>query len=258
MATSLASLKKTAPKEHPIMLLYGVEKVGKTSLAAQAPNPILIQTPGENPPGEVAIDTFGETPDLETFFDHFEALFVEDHSFKTLIIDSADGLNRMATAYVCKQNGWDNIESPGFGKGFVALENCWSNEIMARLMDLRDEKGMNIILIAHAETFRFDSPTSDPYARYRPNLPKKVADLVQAQSEIIAFINHRVSIVKEDVGFKKEVKRGEGAGLRIIHLDERPGFIAGNRYTMPSEITFTKGKGWDQIAKHLPKPAEAA
>lgn len=254
MATSLASLKKTAPPEHPITLLYGVEKVGKSSLAAQAPSPVLMRTAGERTPAEVSIETFPEMADLNDFFDHFEALYVEDHSFETLILDSADGLNRLAAAYVCKANNWDNIESPGFGKGFVALEDCWANEIMARLISLRDEKGMNIILVAHAETFRFDSPTSDPYARYRPNLPKGVAPIVQAQSDIIAFVNHRVSIVKEDVGFKKEVKRGEGAGIRVIYLDERPGFIAGNRYSMPSEITFTKGKGWDVIAKHLPKP----
>jgi hypothetical protein len=255
MATSLASLRKTAPKAHPIVLLYGVEKVGKTALAAQSPSPILIQTPGENPPVEVTIDTFGETPDLTTFMDHVEALFVEEHEFKSLVIDSADGLDRLINAHVCKQNGWQSIEEPGYGKGYVAALDVWAADVMPALMALRDDKGMNVVLIAHAETFRFDSPTSDPYARYRPNLPKKVSDLIQASAEIIAFINHRVSIKKEDIGFNKEVKRGEGAGVRVIYLDERPGFIAGNRYSMPAEIQFKKGAGWDEIAKHLPKAA---
>jgi hypothetical protein len=122
-------------------------------------------------------------------------------------------------------------------------------------MGLRDDRKMNIILIAHAETFRFDSPTTDPYARYQPSLPKKVRDLIQDSAEIIAFINHRVSIVKEDVGFNKEVKRGTGAGVRMVYLDERPGFIAGNRYGMPSEVQFQKGKGWAELAKHLPEAA---
>lgn len=255
MATSLASLRKTAPSPWPITLLYGVNKVGKSSLAAQAPNPIVIQTPGELSPAEVSIDTFGETEDFTTFMDHVEALFVEDHSFGTLIIDAADGLERIVNVEACKRNGWDSIEAPGFGKGYVCAEDIWAQEVIPALKALRDQKRMCITLIAHAETFRFDSPTSDPYARYKPSLRASVAALLQDTADIIAFVNHRVSIVKEDVGFKKEVKRGEGAGIRVVYLDERPGFIAGNRYSMPSEITFTKGKGWAEIAKHLPVAA---
>jgi hypothetical protein len=42
-------------------------------------------------------------------------------------------------------------------------------------------------------------------------------------------------------------------------LEERPGFIAKNRYDMPSEITFVKGKGYTSLAKYFaPAPAEKA
>lgn len=257
MATSLASLRKTAPKPNPFALIYGVGKVGKTSLACQAPGIILIQTLGENPPAEVNVDTFGETTDIDGFMGHLEALLMDDHAFKTLVVDSADGLETMVNAFVCKEHGWDSIETPGYGKGFTAAEDFWSQEIIPRLLELRDRLGMNVIIIAHAETFRFDSPTSEAYARYRPNLRKSISDMIQDKCEIIAFVNHRVSIVKEDKGFGEKKARGEGAGLRVIYLDERPGFIAGNRYSMPNEITFKKGGGWAEIAKYLPK-AEAA
>lgn len=258
MATSLASLRKTAPKAHPLALFYGVGKVGKTSLACQAPGTILIQTLGENPPAEVDVDTFGETTDIDTFMEHIEALLMDDHSFKTLVIDSADGLQTMVNTYVCKERGWDSIETPGFGKGFTAAEDFWSQEIIPRLLELRDRLGMNIIIIAHAEVIRFDSPTSEAYARYRPNLRKSICDMIGDKCEIIGFINHRVSIVKEaKTGPGAAKVRGEGAGIRIAYFDERPGFIAGNRYSMPTEITIAKGKGWAEIAKYLPK-AEAA
>lgn len=257
MAISLASIGKTKPKEHPIVLLYAVEKVGKSSLAAEFPDPVFIQTNGENLPADVTVDSFTPNASLESLdglFEAIEALFTEEHPYKTFCVDAADGLERLVQAEACKRNNWPDIEAPGYGKGYAAAEGVW-NEVMVALTALRDAKAMNIVLIAHAETFRFDSPTSDPYARYRPNLRKSTADLIQSSADIIAFINYRVSIKKEDVGFNKEVKRGEGQGFRIIYLEERPGFIAGNRYGMPSEIQYKKGQGFAEIAKHLPKAA---
>jgi hypothetical protein len=256
MAMSLASLKKSAPRSNPFGLIYGVEKVGKTSLACEAPKPILLRTPGENPPAGVEVDTFeDEAKTLNDFFDAVGSLITEDHDFQTFIIDSGDGLNRLVEDEACKRNGWPSIEEPGYGKGYVEALNIWNNEVLAALSDLRTIKGMSVLLITHAEITKFDSPTSDSYNRYRPNLRKNVADLIQAQADFIAFVNHRVSIVKEKGGFNQETKRGEGAGLRVMYFDERPGFIAGSRYNHPSEITYKPGKGWEEIAKHLPGSA---
>jgi len=252
MSISLKSLKKTAPKANPFGLIYGVEKVGKTALACEAPAPVMVQTPGENPPAGIEVDTFGEIKTLDEFFDAVGALISDDHEFKTFIIDAADGLERLVYDAACKRNNWQSIEDPGFGKGYVEALNIWTNEVLAALSDLREARGMNVLMIAHAEIFKFDSPTSDSYSRYRPNLRKGVVDAIQAGADFIAFVNHRVSIKKEDAGFNKTTNRGEGAGLRVIYLDERPGFIAGNRYDMPSEINFKKGEGWAALAKHLP------
>lgn len=257
MALSLASINKTKPKAHPIVLLYAVEKVGKSSLAAEFPAPVFIQTNGENPPADCEVDSFTPDAPLETIdglFEAIEALFTEEHAFETFVIDSADGLEKLVQAEACKRNNWPDIEAPGYGKGYVAAEAIW-NEVIVALTALRDQKGMNVVLISHAETFRFDSPTSDPYARYRPNLRKSTSDLIQAAADIIAFINYRVSIKKEDVGFNNTVKRGEGSGQRIIYLEERPGFIAGNRYGMPPDIHYKKGEGFKELAKYLPKAA---
>lgn len=252
MAMSLASLNKTAPNPNPFTLLYGPAKVGKTTLACEAPSPILIQTPGENPPVGVEVDTFGVMKSLDDFFDAVGSLITEDHSFETFVIDSADGLERLVYDAACKRNGWPSIEEPGFGKGYVEALNIWTNEVLAALSDLREAKKMNITMIAHTDIVKFDSPTSDSYNRYRPNLRKAVGDVVQDGADIIGFINHRVSIVKEKGAFNSETKRGEGAGIRILYLDERPGFIAGNRYKMPTEMTLKAGSGWAEIAKHLP------
>ena len=254
MVVSLATLKKTAPERHPLTVIYGPEKVGKTKLASEFPNPIFMKTAGENAPAGVDADSW-EIEKLDDFFDGVGVLITDEHDFKTLVIDAADGLDRMAVTAACERNGWQSIEEPGFGKGYVEVESIWANEIIAALKDLRAARDMNIVLICHVDIFKFEDPANGNYSRFQPNLGKKALPLVLAAADVIAFVNHRVSIVKEDKGFNQKTTRAEGAGQRVMYLEGRPSYIAGNRYKMPREITFAEGKGFSELAKYLPKDA---
>lgn len=255
MAVSLASLKKTTGKANPLVLIYGPEKVGKTSLFAEFPDPILIQTSGEHPPSDISVDTFGEVNDFESLMGAFEALFVEKHSFKTLGIDAVDGIERIIWAETCRRNGWASLEEPGYGKGYIEADAVWS-EFFSAVRGLNTEKGMNIVLIGHVEIKQFDDPANGSYSRFQPNLHKRASDVMKAQMDIIAFINNRVSITKEKGAFGSENKTVGGSGQRIMYLEARPGFVAGNRYSMPDEITFKRGSGYTNLAKHLPGAAK--
>jgi hypothetical protein len=50
-----------------------------------------------------------------------------------------------------------DIESFGYGKGYLAALDTWRS-FLDGVNALRDERGMGVILIAHAEIKRFDSP----------------------------------------------------------------------------------------------------
>jgi hypothetical protein len=252
MAISLASLKKTAAQVHPITLIYGPEKVGKTSLAAEFPSPVLIQTGGENTPQGIALESFGELSTFDSLMEAFEALFTEDHSFQTLIIDAVDGVGKLIEAETCKRNGWQSLEEPGFGKGYVEADSVW-REFFDAMRGLRDDKGLKIVLIGHVEIKNFDDPANGSYSRFQPNLHKRPSDTLKAMCDIIIFLNNRVSITKEKTGFGNDKTTANGVGQRVAFLEARPGYIAGNRYDMPDELKLTKGKGYDAIAKYLPE-----
>lgn len=256
MAVSLASLQKSRPPKDPITVLYGVAGVGKDTLASEFPNPVLICTPGENPPAGVEVDTFPEVGTFAGLMETFEALFNEDHSFGTLAISALAGIERMVWSETCRRNGWKSIEEPGYGRGYVEADAVWG-EVLDALRALREQKEMKIVLIGHTEIKNFDDPASSSYSRYQPNLHKRAADPVLAAADIVAFVNFRVSIKVEKGQFGAEKKAADGVGQRILYLEERPGFIAKNRYGMPAEVTFTKGKGYQALAKYLPG-AEAA
>lgn len=251
VAISLASLKKTTGKANPLVLVYGPEKVGKTSLFAEFPSPVLIQTAGENPPADVSVDTFGEVADFESLMSVFEALFTEDHQFATLGIDAVDGVERIVWAETCRRNGWASLEEPGYGKGYIEADSVWS-EFFSAVRGLNESKGMNIVLIGHTEIKQFDDPANGSYSRFQPNLHKRASDTLKAMCDVIAFVNNRVSITKEKGAFGSEQQKVGGSGQRIMYLEARPGFVAGNRYSMPDEITFKRGNGYTSLAKHLP------
>jgi hypothetical protein len=178
-----------------------------------------------------------------------EALRTEDHDFRTVVIDSVDWLEPLIWAETCKRNGWPNIEFPGFGKGFGAAVDIW-REYADKLNALRDEKGMAVLQIAHTDIRRFDSPEHEPYDRYIIKLQARAAALLQEHSDIVLFANYQISITKADVGFSKKVARALGTGKRVMHTEERPAFLAKNRYELPETLPLD----WSEFVKAMPQP----
>jgi hypothetical protein len=245
MAISLSSVQVKSLPKPPRMTIYGVAGVGKTSFAASSPNPIFIQT--EDGLSSIEAPTFGVLKSLNDVLDAIGALYTEDHNYQTVVLDSLDWLEPVVNAQVCKDNGWASIEAPGYGKGHVAALDSW-RLILEGLNALRDEKNMAILMIAHSDIKKFDAPDTDGYSRYVLKLQAKLAALISEHSDIIGFANYRTSTVTKDGGFGKKTVRGVGAGERLLHLQERPGFIAKQRYDLPESVPLL----WDSVAAGIP------
>jgi hypothetical protein len=256
MALSLASLRSTASTLPPVIILYGVDGVGKTSLAAEFPDPIYLPTDGERTPEGVDLATPGTIESFDDLLDVFGELITAEHDHKTVIIDSLDGLEPLVWAATCARLGVGSIEEPGYGKGYVEADTEWA-EYLSAVAALR-ERGICVVQIAHPEIARFDSPTTDPYSRYGIKLQKRAAALLREKADIVGFINYRVSLKEKEVAPKKTVTHAEGGSERQIHLEERAGFVAKNRYSMPAVLTYRKGTGYAELVKHFPAPTGAA
>lgn len=250
MALSLSSLKSSKSTNPPIVVLYGVDGIGKTTLAAEWPAPLYLPTEGERTPAGVEIPTPGTIETLGALMDVFEELLTTEHEFQTAIIDSLDGLEPLVWAATCARLGLNSIEEAGFGKGYVEADSEW-NEYLAAVGAL-SRAGINVVQLAHPEIVRFDSPTTDPYSRYQPKLHKRANALIREKADVVAFMNYRVSIKEKEVARQTKVAHAEGGKERQVHLSEGAGFNAKNRYSMPDVIAYRKGQGYADLAKHWP------
>jgi hypothetical protein len=254
MAISLASLRTTAVQKPPLVLLYGTMGIGKTTFACSSPSPVVIMT--EDGLGVINVPHF---PVIKTWTDFMEcigALYSDEHEFETLVFDSLDHFEPIVWAEACQRNGWKDIEAPGYGKGYVEAAAVW-REFFDALQALR-EKGMAIVMIAHEDIKRFDSPETDPYDRYQVKLHKRAGEYLQEAADMVLFANWKVATTKADVGFGQKVTRAIGRGERMLYTEERPAFDAKNRYSLPPELPLEWAALQSALAASLAQLEEQA
>ena len=222
--------KALAPRR---TLLYGVHGVGKSTFGSMAEQPIFLQT--EDGLGNIECERFPVASQYADVIAALSELYTEGHEYRTVVIDSADWLERLIFADVCQKRGVESIEDIGYGKGYVFALTNW-REVLQGLDALRSERGMAVILIAHAQIERFANPETDTYDRYSPRLQKQASALVQEWCDEVLFTTYKVHTKTTNEGFDRKRVQGIGTGERIIRTTERPAHVAKNRLNLPDEF----------------------
>ena len=244
----MINTSKSAPKP-PRILIYGPQKIGKSSFGSLADRPVFVQA--EDGLDAINVDAFPKANTFAEIKQNLKDLADQPHDFGTVVIDSLDWIEPMIWTQACLEGGKKNIEDFGYGKGYVQALNLW-REYIDLVNKLRDTRKMAVVQIAHAQIKKFENPETDTYDRYEIKLHKAASALVMEHADIILFANQYVGVKKEKAGFKDR-KIGVGDGTRFLYSEERPAFMAGNRYGLPAEIPFDKnGEYWSVIASHVP------
>ena len=245
MAVDLSSIMTGAEDQPARIVLQGVQGIGKSTLAAAAPLPIFIQT--EDGLGMLDVPHFPLAETYQDVIDAMSSLATQDHDYQTLVVDSLDWLEPLIHRHVCAQNNWATIDEAGYGKGYTAAGEIWS-EFIDALNYIRATKKMTVILTAHVQIKRHDNPATDPYDRYTIKLHKNAGNKMVEYADCVLFANYRISTTQTEGGFNQKKTRAVGSGERILFTEERPSHIAKNRFNMPPELPLD----WDTLASHIP------
>jgi hypothetical protein len=227
MAFNLASISKTKRARAPKIVLVGPGKIGKTTFAAQAPHAVGILT--EQGTDNVDAHAFPLCTSLDDVYQAIGTLLTEEHNFETVFLDSLDWLEPLLHAHVCKKRDWKDIESPGFGKGYIAAAEEWRT-LLGGFDALRDKRNMTVILIAHDKVKRFESPLMDGYDTFTLKLHDRASAIVSEFADVIGFAGYRILSKTSDGGFGKTENKAFTTGERILHVEPHPAHCGGNRF----------------------------
>lgn len=253
MAISIADLKRVRATLPPRVIIYGPPGIGKTTLANEFPGAVFLQVE-DGTPGDLELSSFGRLTSLDDVMDAIGALYTEEHDGQTLVIDSLDKLEPLIWAKVAADNNWQNIESPGYGKGYVAADAYW-RDLIDGANALRRDKGMAIVYIAHSSIETVNDPMTAAYSRYDIRLHKRAVAIFQDEVDAIFFLNQDVSLKQDDPKAKQGAGtrvRADGGGNRWIYAAPRPAFVAKNRYGIPDKLMYDRGNGYSALASHFP------
>lgn len=223
-----------------ITYVYGRPKTGKTTLATQMPNSLLLAFErGYNAlPGVIAQDvtTWAEMKQIYRELKKPEVQAV----YKALVVDTVDIASDMCQKYICNQLGIENIGDGGW------TTNGWSKykkefEEMFRSLT---QMGYAVFFISHAKEKTVKRPDGTEYTQVVPAL----------QSSALAIIENMADIY----GYAHQVRTDEGSKviLTLRHPDDS--IACGGRFKHISpEIEFNYNSLVKALNEAIDKEAAA-
>lgn len=219
----------TIPRAQRVVL-YGVEGIGKTTLASHAPDPLFIDTEGGTAFMDVKrVDGVNGWEDLLATV---HEVAVTPGCCKTLVIDTADWAEQKLIEWILKENNLKSIEEygGGYGKGVVYMGEKWAQFL--RLCDRVIDSGKNVVITAHAWMRKQELPDEmGAFDRWELKLSKRCAPMLKEWADCVLFCNYKTIVVTSE----NNTKKGAG-GRRVIYTTHKPAFDAKNRHGLPDEL----------------------
>lgn len=235
----------TGKVKRPLLcLLYGPEGAGKTTFGGNSIKPILVGAEEgadiAGPPRLPPCKTY------EEFIAGIDALIKDKHDYETIVIDTIDSIEPLLWDKIKRETGVPSIELAcgGYGKGYVKAAEEFL-KLREKLNVLRNQKGMNVIILAHSQVYKFNDPvTGVEHDTYKLKLHKRATPVFVEWVDMVLFATDKL-YVENKTGKEKVF----GIGERVVYTAKRPAFEAKNRFGLPFEISLDYGELIAEVEK---------
>lgn len=223
------------------LVVYGPAGVGKSTFAASAPSPLFFDFEGRTKHLDVARI---EPKAWSEVLGALRELYTAPGEFKTIVFDTLDHMELLIHAAVCKDNGWTNIEDPGFGKGYLPALHEWG-KFLGALELLQRDKGLNVILLAHSQLATVKNPAGDDYnvhaLKLKGGAKTSASDLVREKVDLVGFAHFEDFAKKENAKDKLAKAKAFTTGDRVLTFAHHPAFETKKGVPMADETKLS----WD-------------
>lgn len=210
------------------VVIYGSEGIGKSSLAANFPDPLFIDTEGGT--SHMDVRRLEKPGSWEEMLSIVKEVAVTKDVCRTLVLDTADWAEQLIVNYLCAKYKQNSIESFGYGKGYTYL-----GEEFARLLGAFDtvlDSGIHVVVTAHAKMRKFEQPDEmGAYDRWEMKLSKQVAPLLKEWCDLLLFCNYQTYVVTSE----NNTSKAQG-GKRVMYTSHHPAWDAKSRVNLPEVL----------------------
>lgn len=267
MTSRIAAVRRGRLSSAHRIVIYGPDGVGKSTLAADAEEPIALDIEGGTNLIDVPRYSFRDEPGghvprtFEEVISATEDLLKNPSPFRTAIYDTGDRLESLIWNYITardsnkttaknpKARKLESIEDYGYGKGFQVALDVWRS--FCRLLDqLVAARQMNVILVCHAQVKTFKNPEGEDYDRYGLRLndspQASAASFVREWADVVGFF--RFEELASDLEGRS---KGVSTGSRIIHFKRHAAYDAKTRLPLPDRVVVPEEHPWSLFAEAI-------
>lgn len=249
---------KAAPMLPPRIILNAMEGWGKTSLAANAPEPVILMARGET--GFETLRGHGRVPDVDcgtigdwpSLLGYLDSLSQKPLHYKTIVLDALGGYERLCWETVVRRDfkgNWGDDGFFAFQKGPGLAVRDWL-ELLPRL-DVLNRQGAMILILSHATVGPFRNPTGRDYDRYQADCRKETWAATVKWADAVLFGAFEQMLV--DVKGASKPKASDRVSDRVLHTTRTEAWDAKNRYGLPDSIDIPNDpmRGWETLSAAL-------
>jgi len=210
---TLLPTKKQKPR-HELsaytILLYGVEKIGKSEFAARFPDVLMMATEA----GLAAIECF-QVPinSWPVFLEACAELAENPGRFKTVCIDTLDNLWFYCRNYIIEKHKVEHESDLSYGKGYGLIQSEFQ-----RVLTKLSHMDFGLLMTSHCTVQEITTRTGTTH-RIVPTLPQKARKLVIGMSDLILYADTEPDQDEE----------GKPCLHRVLRTKPNPNYDAGDR-----------------------------